>query len=85
MKKTDITDIRRLAGLQQLNENYIYAAEEEEESTEETEEAVIIDIGKQDLIIEHNSNIDCSIYKSLLFSNIRNEVLTDIIIHPEHL
>jgi hypothetical protein len=40
MKKTDITDIRRLAGLQQLNENYIYAAEEEEESTEETEEAI---------------------------------------------
>jgi hypothetical protein len=40
MKKTDITDIRRLAGLQQLNENYIYAAEEEEESTEETEEAL---------------------------------------------
>jgi len=39
MKKTDITDIRRLAGLQQLNENYIYAAEEEE-STEETEEAI---------------------------------------------
>ena len=40
---------------------------------------------KQGLIIEHNSNIECSIYKSLLFSNIRNEVLTDIIIHPEHL
>jgi hypothetical protein len=40
MKKTDITDIRRLAGLKQLNENYIYAAEEEEESTEETEEAI---------------------------------------------
>ena len=40
MKKTDITDIRRLAGLQPLNENYIYAAEEEEESTEETEEAI---------------------------------------------
>jgi hypothetical protein len=39
---------------------------------------------KQGLIIEHNSNIECSIYKSLLFSNIRNEVLTDIIIHPEH-
>lgn len=40
MKKTNIEDIRRLAGLQQLNENYIYAAEEEEEDTEETEEAL---------------------------------------------
>jgi hypothetical protein len=39
---------------------------------------------KQGLIIGDYSNIKCSIYQSLLFSNIRNEVLTDIIIHPEH-
>lgn len=38
MKKTNLTDIRRLAGMQ-LNENYIYAAEEDEE-TSDTEEMI---------------------------------------------